>query len=318
VSLETGWVLGGAPCGSTSCVALLRTSNAGHTWSAEQAPPTTFAPAPYSFYLSKGVSQVRFADPQDGWAYGPELWSTHDGGLHWNQIDLGSVWSLEASDGDVHAVILQQTTNTLVMESSPANRDAWTTTGSLHSGAGPVPSADLVLQGQSGWVVVNDRTVVDGDRLTAGRWASWIPACTGTGGFAALSASSGSSLVALCQQGIWGGLQPPAVRAYFSNNGGQTFYGGSAPLPGDVNQTGNAVASPAPGVIVTDTYVNKQYELIETFNHAGSWVPVATVSGQATYLGFTSSSQGVAITSNGKNVMLMTFDGGRHWAPVTF
>jgi hypothetical protein len=264
------------------------------------------------------VSQVRFADTEDGWAFGPQLWSTHDGGNHWSRINLGTVWSLEAAGGAVHAVVLHATTNALVVETSPANRDAWTTTGSLQPGAGPIASSEIVLQGTTGWVLVDNRTVVDGAHLVSGHWAPWMPACTGTGGFAALGASSASSLVALCQQGVWGGPQPPGVRAYFSNNGGTTFYGRSALLPGDYDQTGNVVASPALGVVVTDTYAKSRYELIETFNSAVSWATVATVPGMISYLGFTSPSQGVAIAGTGKNELLMTFDGGRHWAPVTF
>ena len=32
-----------------------------------------------------GVSQLRFLDTHDGWAFGPQLWVTHDGGGHWTQ-----------------------------------------------------------------------------------------------------------------------------------------------------------------------------------------------------------------------------------------
>jgi hypothetical protein len=61
--------------------------------------------------------------------------------------------------------------------------------------------------------------------------------------------------------------------------------------------------------------------LVETFNSGASWRIVATVpeSLQFTYLGFTSSSQGVAIESGSQtSVLLMTFDGGRVWSPVKF
>ena len=42
--------------------------------------------------------------PDDGWVFGPELWSTHDGGAHWSMNALMGVWTLEATDGRVHAV----------------------------------------------------------------------------------------------------------------------------------------------------------------------------------------------------------------------
>jgi hypothetical protein len=322
VSLQLGWVLGGAPCQSGTCLALLRTSDAGHTWSAVQAPPTTFAPANSpATYPQAGVSEVRFADPQDGWAFGPDLWSTHNGGRTWTKATLGSVWSLEAAYGLVHAVASQSDNMTVAIETSPTNRDTWAKTGSLQLGAGPVPSADLVLQGSSGWVIENDRTVVGAARLVSRRWPSWKPPCATTGGMAVLSAPTRSSLVAVCEQGIWGPPAPEAVRVYFSSDGGATFYRRGAALPGDAGASGNVVASPAPGVVVTDAVASNSVELIETFNSATSWQTVATISPSMvfTYLGFTSPMQGVALTSGGgTSGLLMTFDGGRRWSTVTF
>jgi hypothetical protein len=321
VSLSLGWVLGGAPCQSGTCLALLRTPDAGRTWTAVQGPPTTYAPATSpATYPQTGVSEVRFADPQDGWAYGPDLWSTHNGGRTWTRTALGSVWSLEAASGLVHAVAVQPD-NTVAIETGPANRDAWARTGSLQTGAGPVPSADLVLQGSNGWVIENDRGVIGADRLVSGRWPAWKPPCATTGGPAVLSAPTRSSLVAVCQQGIWGPPAPEAVRVYFSSDGGATFYRRGGVLPGDASSSGDVVASPVPGVVVTDAFVNNSAELVETFNSATSWQTVATISPLMvfTYLGFTSPMQGVALTSGrGLSSLLMTFDGGRRWSTVKF
>jgi hypothetical protein len=320
VSLELGWVLGSAPCGSGTCLAVLRTIDAGRTWSAVQAPPTLFSPASSP---DQGVSQVRFADPRDGWAFGPQLWSTHDGGAHWSESSLTNVWSLEASAGHAHAVALGKTAGSFAIESSVTTSDTWVKTGSLQLGAGPVPEPDLVLQGTTGWAIENDRTVVGGARLVSGRWVAWHAPCATNGGTAVVSASTVSSLVAVCEQGIWGPsgyMGPPAVRAYFSGNGGATFYGGGI-VPGQASASGNVVASPAPGVAVTDMLTSTRRDLVETFNSGATWRVVASVSGLAafTYLGFTSSSQGVAIeSSRTASALLMTFDGGRVWSPVTF
>ena len=226
------------------------------------------------------MSQVRFADAHDGWVFGPQLWSTHDGGTHWRESSLTGVWTLETSAGHVHAVAFGQSTDGFAIESSVTTSDVWVRTGSLQTGAGLVPASDLVLQGTTGWAIENDRTVVGGARLVAGHWVTWRAPCATNGGAAEIGAASISSLVAVCQQGIWGPsgyAGPPAVRAYFSGNGGATFYGGGT-VPGQANASGHVVASPAPGVAVTDILTNTHRALVETFNDGASWRVVASVS----------------------------------------
>ena len=265
------------------------------------------------------MSQVRFADANDGWAFGPELWSTHDGGAHWSQSTLNGVWSLETAYGHVHAVAFGPNSD-FVIESSATSLDAWTPTGSLQLGAGPVPFSDVVLERNTGWAVENDRTVVAGARLVSGHWTPWNPPCATNGGTAVISASTTSSVVAVCEEGAWGPSGypgPPATRVYFSNNGGATwFHGGTLP-----ESSGAVVASPAPGSAVTDVLTATRRELVETFNGGVSWKVVLSEPGSAgfSYLGFTSASQGVAIeTGELPSQLLMTFNGGRSWLPVSF
>jgi hypothetical protein len=267
------------------------------------------------------VSQVRFADTLDGWAFGPALWSTHDAGVHWTRSSLNDVSSLEAADGRVHAIALEPSVNDDAIETSVASSDAWVKTGSLQLGAGPVPESDLVLQGSTGWAIENDRTVVGGARLVSGHWVPWHAPCNTTGGTAVIGAPTVSTMVAVCEQGIWGPSGypgPPATRAYFSGNGGATFYLGGT-VPGIADASGTVVASPNPGVAVTDIYTNTGRYLVATFNSGGSWRVVVSASSSAvfTYVGFTSASQGVAIESAAAtSVLLMTFDGGHVWSPV--
>jgi hypothetical protein len=266
---------------------------------------------------------VRFADPLDGWVFGPDLWSTHDGGSTWSKSTLAGVWTLEAADDRVYAMARDISIGYDVIESSDPGSDIWTPTVSMTIGAGPVPSSELVLQRTAGWAVEVDRTVVGGARLTSGHWASWPAPCANNGGEAVVGASTPSSLVAICEEGIWGpsGYPGPlAVRAYFSGNAGATFFLGGI-VPGDANASGSVVASPMPGAAVTNSLVGTEDRLVETLNDGASWQVVATTSDdmQFAYLGFTSASQGVAIeTGQDPSRMLMTFNGGRSWSPVTF
>ncbi|MBV9379884.1 MAG: hypothetical protein JO242_04350, partial [Streptosporangiaceae bacterium] len=84
IGLGTGWVIGqaGTPghCATRYCTSIARTDDAGKSWSGVPAP---LAGAPNG---PDGVSGIRFLNASDGWAFGPELWATHDGGTTWTRI----------------------------------------------------------------------------------------------------------------------------------------------------------------------------------------------------------------------------------------
>ncbi len=79
-------MLGTATCGSGSCPSLVRTNDGARTWLGIPGPDTHAASE-----QSGGVAKVRFADPDNGWAFGPELWVTHDGGTRWSHPTLPGV-----------------------------------------------------------------------------------------------------------------------------------------------------------------------------------------------------------------------------------
>lgn len=88
-------------------MALVRTTDGGDTWVGLTAPHASYVAhgAPAAPGLP-GVDEVRFANPFDGWAFGPALFDTHDGGRTWQQVDIGgSVVALETSGGYVDAVV---------------------------------------------------------------------------------------------------------------------------------------------------------------------------------------------------------------------
>ncbi len=321
VSLTSGWVLGTAPCASPPCTSVVRTSDGGKTWVGIPAPRTS------------GVHEIRFADLNDGWAYGNELWVTHDGGAHWTQLHLdavapgSTVLDLEAASGQVYAAV-PSTDGTVRIETSPVGSDRWTGASSgVPVGAGPVPAAQIVLHGKSGWLLENDRTVVGGARLIQGRWVPWQPPCATVEGPVFLAASSASNLVAVCQEGLWGGSSQPIERAYVSSDGGTTFPPTRSPLP--ANQQGTpAVGATSRQVIVVGTSSSSP-------TGAGTAVLIASFDGGATWstvfqslqisewadVGFTSPTQGVAIGSGSNSLpgaLLMTVDGGHTWNAVAF
>jgi len=316
VSSQDGWVLGTVG----GSLALARTQDGGTTWISVPPPPTGF----YTGSGSTGVSGIRFANQQDGWAYGYDLFATQNGGASWTQVTLPGlnasfgvtpIQELETSAGSVDAVITG--TSGFLIDTAALGSSSWTTSPTTVAyGAGPVPDAQLVLQGSSGWVVENDRVVAGGARLQSGSWSTWTPPCTATGGPAVLAPSSAANLFAVCSQGIWAS-GPVSVRAYVSTTAGSSFTELATALPAAC-QGSSALASPTTSVAAAGC----GGEIVATFNGGGSWGTVFTGSGNTSisYIGFTTSSQGVAIEASltsSTGLLVMTRDGGHTWAAVS-
>ena len=246
VSLQTGWVLGTAPCSSPPCTSILRTRDGGRSWVGIPAPL-----AEIGVDQTESVRHLRFADVDNGWAFGPDLWSTHDGGEHWNPVTLpgiervSAVFDLAAAAGKAHVAVF--TLGGVRILTTPVGSEAWEMSPTIVPvGAGPVPQAQIVLQGDAGWLVQVDRVVVGGARLTGGAWVPWEPPCLDAGGSAVLAAPTATDLVAVCDEGEWN-ARPRAVRSYFSSDGGSTFLPADVPVP--LTST-YAVASGVPGTVV--------------------------------------------------------------------
>jgi photosystem II stability/assembly factor-like uncharacterized protein len=296
---------------------VLRTRDGGKSWASIPAPPASLAPDG-----GAGVRKVRFADLNNGWAFDPDLWVTHDGGAHWirSTLPVGGppgVSDLAVAGGLARAVVFG-TTNAFQIYTTLAGQDAWVASPTrLPVGAGPVPTAQIVLQGGSGWVIQNDRVVVNGARLAGGAWVPWQPPCANpsVGGPAVLAASTPTDLVAACSEGRFSG---PAVdvRVFLSANG-VTFTAQGTVVPSATDAQG--VASPVPGTLV----VADAARLAASFDRAATWTTVfsGTPSGGWQDLGFTSPTQGVVVEAGQgtqPGVLLMTHDGGHSWVPVPF
>jgi photosystem II stability/assembly factor-like uncharacterized protein len=327
VSANEGWVLGGVPCASGQCPFIVRTLDGGQTWTPVAAPATTItsgSPVPAGYVdVTGGVDGIRFADPLDGWVFGPELWSTHDGGMTWQRVTLpgasgAAIVALEARAGSVQAAVYDPATE-FVVATSPVISDQWTIGGVTTSmGAGPVPQAGLVLAGRSGWMLVVNRTVVGGLSLGSTGWVSWQPPCQGVNGPALLAASDNLHLVAACDEGVWGPgpgatTYAPEEHLYSSTNGGTSFTRSSAALP----YSGvSAIASPTSSVIALAGSQGSGTVVGVSTDGGQSWTTTLQLgTAHVDYLGFTTSSQGVLIADTG---MWMTRDGGHTWSQVSF
>jgi photosystem II stability/assembly factor-like uncharacterized protein len=321
VSSKVGWVLGSVPCDANRCPAIVHTIDGGATWTPIPAPQTTVGTSPVD-ETSTGVSAIRFADAKDGWAFGPELWATHDGGATWKHVSIAGlpkdspVRALEAARGTVHAVVYDGAQDFRIA-SGKATGNAWTLASvRVPVGAGPVPRPQLVLSGTGGWVLENDRTVVSGAKLHNGAWVAWQPVCLDVVGPAVLGASSASDLVAACDVGAM--ADPQGDHVFASHDGGTTFAEVGPPTPLD---GATVIATPAVGTIVIGGTVGAGAELIASYDGGQTWRTVLDPAAvRFADLGYTTPTQGIVVTTeqSGASRMLMTHDAGKTWAPVAF
>ncbi len=97
---QQGFLLGTAPCGDATCSDVIATTDGGATW---HLRGRVHAPIRSDGGQRPGVGEVRFSDASHGWAFGPLLRHTADGGRTWSVEaipgDLGQVLSL-ATDAD--------------------------------------------------------------------------------------------------------------------------------------------------------------------------------------------------------------------------
>jgi len=269
---------------------------------------------------------VRFANDNDGYAFGGGLWTTHDGAGTWHKVQVpagATVDALEVANGVAHAVISGN--DGFRVMTSPADHDDWQLTSILIPyGAGPVPSVQLVLNHAAGWILENDRTVVGGARLVNGRWSTWTPPCVDAGGPATIAASNATDVWAVCNEGIWGGTNPPVTRAYHSTDGGASFTAASGHLPDPTTDTTQALATPGPSTVVVGSTSSAGLALRASFDGGATWSTVwsGSPADQWTELGFTTKDEGVAVVSavadKGAGRMLLTDDGGHSWSVVSF
>jgi hypothetical protein len=344
VGTDTGWVIGqaGTPghCATAFCTSVARTDDAGYSWIGVPAPLTGAASG------ATGVSQIRFLNLDDGWAFGPQLWATHNGGQSWAQVDTNGqrVTDLETVGRQVFAVFATCTgggasfadaCTSFTLYSSPSWVDDWTPVGPATSGLslalasdGGVALADgsasLTLTQTRGYLLGPDGALYAGPVDGSAPWKAvgWAP-CTagpaqadGQPSGALLGAESATDLIVACTPHpasggtVLGPLQKKLI--YTSADGGVSWHL-LAVAPGQGVATAVAASPDEAVVLATDEGI----DLLP----AGrvSWQRLALTGpppGGFSYVGMTTDEQGVALPADPQSgTVWFTFDGGQSWAP---
>jgi hypothetical protein len=328
IGTHTGWVIGQAltpgNCATQYCTSVARTNDAGKTWTGVPAPVTGQADG------ATGVSQIRFLNGADGWAFGPQLYATHNGGHTWTRVVTNGlrVTDLETVGGRAFALFASCTGSgpafaddcvSHTLYSSPASADDWTPVGPATSGLGG-GAASMVLTEIRGYLLAPDRMLYSGPVNGSAPWqpVARIPCPVGqpladgrpTG--ALLAAANTANLVLACASSSAPGTQQ-AKQVFTSADGGMTWQNaGAAPSLG----LATSVAATPDGTYVLAT--GQGIDVRPAGN--GAW-HAATLTGPAPaggfgYVGMTTDAQGIALPADPTaGTVWFTFDGGKTWRP---
>ena len=289
------WLLGSATCKAPPCTAIVTTQNAGRSFSALPAPKTP------------QIHELRFADPQNGYAFGPQLWSTHNGAHAWKRVKVGgTVTDLTTSQGRAYAVVRTAKGAGRLLR-SPVGRDAWHSIGKF---AG-FPFAGLWADGAKVLVESQNRSGSSsrvyistdfGDHFKLAGKAPPSVACE----LQAILPAVWAYCATGTESGVW---RSRNTGADFRGVGGDATRSG---VPAEPNLASFAAASPAVAVF--------GYEQLWRTSDAGAhWRRIPGTKGAVwwTYLGFTDALHGVAVGQfRGGYRLYRTTDGGRSYRRV--
>lgn len=339
ISQDTGAVIGqaGTPghCGPPKpsiCTSLAGTSTYGTTWYGVSAPVTG---APDG---SSGVGQLRFLNAHDGWAFGPELWVTHDGGAQWSQEQTYGmrVTDLETSDGQAFAIFARCAgagadyaahCSSFSLYSSPAEGKSWQRVPVPGTGLQRPGSASLVISGGSGYLLAPSGELLSGPLTGAGwsvasplvvsRHVRCLPGAPTPGGqpTGTLLAGGPAELVLVCTSATSPSGDTQAKLLVESKDGGAHWSAvGTAPRAGIATSLA-IVAQVNLVVLATDAGI------YQSTNGGDSWQltqrsPGGAAAGEAgfSYVGMTSATNGVALPADASlHEVYVTTDGGGSW-----
>ena len=245
---------------------------------------------------------MRFADKNDGWAFGPQLWSTHDGGRTWSNLETpGPVSDVEASGGVAYVLEASCGTPPCVqgdrLLQTPVSTDGLTAISGpkLADGAG-----SLAPHGNTVWVVVNGGGSSTFDMVVGGgSWHRLANPCTAAGADLALvgvAPVSTTQLFELCAGDPGAGSETKVV-LFSSDGGAHAAATGAAPPRGGI---ASGIAAASTSVVAVPAESGASY-VYRSADGGHTWAtPLNQGDGGVGYfdVGFTTATQGVAVYGN--------------------
>jgi hypothetical protein len=329
VSASAGWLLA-TPCADQvqTCrtVVVRKTVDGGRTWSAVHAPDVPPADMFQGSPPASAVGTILFTSARAGWAFGPALWQTRDGGLTWRKMrgPGGPVQDLSGVGDRVLAVTSRCRDDgsacTFRVYSALDGSDDWrAVSGATAAG---VRSAQLVVSGDVAYVFAiageeGKPLLLAGPVNGSAPWRSVPDPCTSAWS-GALAAARGGWLFLGC------GLEPGAgnqvKNAYLSDDGARTWRKLASP------PFGGYLAGASMSAGGTIFLSGERMDVYISWDRGRSWHESPSLENAAGLAGAGFPLVGLTVTdTRGFAFQEGTFpqqvwlsrDGGRHWTPVT-
>jgi hypothetical protein len=286
----------------------VRTTDGGRSFVGIPAPRAPLAASAYT----SGVSRLRFADSEDGFAYGGSLYVTYDGGASWHSLELGGkVTDLAIAGRQVYTVVSPASGGAPArLMRSPIGQDAWTVltaAGGVYGGLW-AHGNDVLVESQS--------TSGPGELLVShDQGASFTRHAAPPNVACHFDEPASGVIWAHCATGMLSGV-------WRSTDGGARFVpaSGSGTARGALELPNSA----AFGAASATTAVVGYQQLYRTADGGASYQPVGPHGISFwQYLGFTDPTHGVALGYAGSEIpshqrLYYTTDGGLtyHLVPI--
>jgi hypothetical protein len=265
---------------------------------------------------ASGLTRLRFADASDGFAYGSQLWVTHNGGTGWHRVRQvpGDITDLEASAGHVYAISTNVKSDKQTVYTSRAGRDAWRRVTGLPVTRGFGGLGTITLHSTAAWIILGNRLYAT---QTGARWVKESVKCHANWGMDSVGAYSTKQITLLCVGLPALGSTQKAL--YASSDAGAHFRKvGTPPAGGD----GGLLAEPTPRHLFIATASGATW-LYVSYDGGRRWHHNLTLGDGGlgwNDFGFTTASRGVAVAGNPSfgSHLWMTTNAGRKWHKVTF
>ncbi len=320
---NTYLVLGHAPCAAGTCTALVKTTDGGKTFTTVGAPPAQLvpdAPGNNDVFGQNTISDIRFVDANNGWAFGGALWQTTDGGKTWARAAIpGSVQQLAVASGRAWAIVF---TDASATGAGPTYRvfsatypdDTWLPADSAGT-FGPAEPV-LALQGTQATVLGGNLHAVTAVSGPASFTSTVPPPCTPSGGTESPLSPTTGALWLACPDGGTSGV-------YVLRTGDTSWSTAAAQLSGKQISVGAVDAMHA--IVGIDGKLLRYYSdpAATSVPAASAPTPVAYPSVPAStvwpFIGFTNNTDGFAVAIvNGTRQLWRTTDAGSTWSIVKF